>query len=146
RLSDVAQFALSVGGNPHELPNFFLGQVIWSDPGPLYYPMALAFRLGPIATAGLLILLVRSLRSPRHASASAWIAIYIALFVAVMMIGAKKFDRYMLPVLPALDLLAGLGLWYALTGLKRPRPVAAGVAALLPLQCALLLAAYPFPL
>lgn len=41
----------------------------------------------------------------------AWILLgYLALFLAGMMLGAKKGDRYLLPVFPILDLLAAAGI------------------------------------
>ncbi|MEZ4556808.1 MAG: hypothetical protein R2854_10240 [Caldilineaceae bacterium] len=39
------------------------------------------------------------------------LAVYAVLFTAFMTIGAKKFDRYMLPALLALDVLALPDAW-----------------------------------
>ena len=36
---------------------------------------------------------------------------FVLGFGAAMTVAAKGFDRYLLPIFPALDLLAGLGLW-----------------------------------
>ena len=49
-----------------------------------------------------------------------WLLIaYIFFFISMMMFGAKKGDRYILPVLPALDVLAAVGLVVA-SGLIAP--------------------------
>ena len=40
-----------------------------------------------------------------------------------MTIAAKNFDRYLLPIFPALDLLAGLGLWRLAERLVRSLPL-----------------------
>jgi hypothetical protein len=144
-LGDVADFALSVGGNPHELPNFFLGRTMQSDPGPLYYPVALAFRMGPLAVAGLIALPIglRSRSAPR--GPVAWLITYVVLFLAMMTLGAKKFDRYALPALMVLDLLAGVGLWLVLGALKG-RLAIIGLGALAAVEITLLALAFPYPL
>ena len=46
------------------------------------------------------------------------LAIYCLGFMAMMTIGPKKFDRYLLPIYPMLGLLAGLGLWQLATVLQ----------------------------
>ena len=93
----------------HRPGNFFLGQPV-ADPGPWYYPVAVMFRLSPLALAGLVSLGVllppRNLRRP-----TVLLLIFIAGFVLFLSLASKKLDRYMLPTFPALDLLAGVGLW-----------------------------------
>jgi hypothetical protein len=59
-----------------------------------------------------------------------------------MTLGAKKFDRYALPAIVVLDLLAGIGLWCAARRLAAARPL----LPLLALQAAILVRAYPHPL
>jgi hypothetical protein len=39
---------------------------------------------------------------------------FCILFVGMMSLAPKKFDRYLLPVFPAIEILAGLGFWLAL--------------------------------
>jgi hypothetical protein len=144
RLIHVAQFALFMGLNPHASPNFFLGQPMTTDPGPLYYPVTLAFRLGPVAIVGLLGLLVGLLRREGRGTAVLWLIAYAVLFIGLMTLGSKKFDRYMLPALIVLDILAGVGLWNVLKGLRRPGPALAVGVGLLLLQSVLLWRAYPY--
>jgi hypothetical protein len=112
------------GGSPHGWGNFFFGQSI-SDPGPLFYPVAIALRLSAWVFAGLLLALVwligflrqhwrdwrrllRDLGSPR-AFVLLMLAGYALVFTLLMSIPPKKFDRYALPIFPALSLLAAAG-------------------------------------
>jgi hypothetical protein len=46
------------------------------------------------------------------------LGLFVVLFTLFMSLGAKKFDRYLLPVYPALDLLAGVGWAAVLNGLR----------------------------
>jgi hypothetical protein len=107
----MAEFTLKNGGS--ERDNFFLGAQV-DDPGPLFYPLALLFRATPLLLLGLALLLWLLVRRRCRPSAL-WPALllggYAVGFLLLMTLGQKKFDRYGLPVFPALDLLAGLGLW-----------------------------------
>jgi hypothetical protein len=93
----------------HRPGNFFLGQAV-ADPGPWYYPVAVMFRLSPLAVAGLVALGVllppRSLRRPTFL-----LLLFVVGFVLFLSLASKKLDRYSLPIFPSLDLLAGIGLW-----------------------------------
>jgi 4-amino-4-deoxy-L-arabinose transferase-like glycosyltransferase len=111
------------GGSPHGWGNFFLGQTV-ADPGPLFYPVALAFRLTPWTLVGLLAGAAALLRGGvRRGRAALLVLLLFALgFTVLMSIPPKKFDRYLLPVFPTLDLLAAVGLLWlgqGLTGLVR---------------------------
>jgi 4-amino-4-deoxy-L-arabinose transferase-like glycosyltransferase len=144
-LRRVAQFALSTGLQPHEAPNFFMGSPISEDPGLLYYPVALGLRLSPIALAGLVALPVVLGRRRGPVVPLLWLLVWAGLFVALMTVGAKKFDRYILPAIWTIDLLAGAALWIAAGWLRRPLALAT-LAALLLVQVGLLWRAYPYPI
>lgn len=60
--------------------------------------------------------------SPQTLSAAWLVVAYIFFFVLMMTLGAKKGDRYILPVWPALDLLAAGGVLVAAEGLRRGWP------------------------
>ena len=156
-LQQVAQFTERVGGGEHD--NFFLGDVR-EDPGPLFYPLALLFRLSPLTLLGLL-LAVGSWRwlRPEQRRVGSILALYCLGFGLMMSLAPKKFDRYMLPVFPVLGLLAGLGVWTALRTILRSvgsvgsapargpwsQAVSAGfLVSLLALQAAPLLAVHPY--
>jgi hypothetical protein len=154
----VIDKASGYAASPHERGNFFLGKV-GQDPGPLFYPIALLFRLTPLTLLGLgssLLLLLglssqacrnwrriwnRPRAAPQWRSVSSqgyreedeakdrWRVLqrhpepveglvegmfslwaFVLLYVLFMTTGAKKFDRYLLPIFPILDILAALGL------------------------------------
>ncbi len=129
-------------------PQFFLG-VVSDDPGPLFYPLALAYRSSPLLQAGALVGLAaivlpawrRRLASPDELTA---LALVPPVFVALLTwAGATKFDRYLLPALPALALVAAGG-WSVLLGRWRgARWVAVAPAALAAGQLALLAPHFP---
>jgi len=67
-------------------------------------------------------------------------------FMTMMAAGGKKFDRYMLPAILMLDLLAGVGLWILFRQVRQLH-VRRGIMVLtLALQGALLCASYPYPI
>jgi hypothetical protein len=78
--------------------------------GLLFYPLVLLFRSTPLTWLGLLGLLVPPWRYP-GGRAVPILLLFVLAFGAAMTVAAKGFDRYLLPIFPSLDLLAGLGLW-----------------------------------
>jgi hypothetical protein len=123
-LLKMAQFTERVGGGEHD--NFFAG-VVTDDPGPFFYPLALLFRLAPVTLVGAILALVfwRRLEGQRR-SLVLLLGLYGVGFMAMMDIGPKKFDRYVLPIFPMLGLLAGLGISQVAGWLvRRAEPLAA---------------------
>ncbi len=106
----------------HELPTFYGGEIVHGDPGWVFYPDAILWRLTPIVLLGVALLIVgavlrRRVVLPRNTWLPVATVLSFALLYAVLMdAGAKKFDRYILPVFPVLDLLAALG-WVGLARL-----------------------------
>ena len=96
-------------------PTFFLGQVAY-DHGALFYPVALAWRIGPAISVGLLLLAAlmfrRDDKNRPPLSIVLIFALWTLLFIVVITVTAKKFDRYALPVIPALTVLAVIGWGY----------------------------------
>jgi hypothetical protein len=109
RVENLASFLLKTGLEPHPT-NYFLGQVTRDDPGPFYYPLTIALRASPFAILGLAGLALPAHQEERRWGAR-WPLVYVALFIVLMSLAAKKLDRYMLPALLLLDLAAGIGLW-----------------------------------
>jgi hypothetical protein len=157
-VQEVLAKAVDEGASPHDSGNYFLGRPV-EDPGPLFYPVAAAFRLTPLALAGLLAAAWTVARRREGGedgrSLVLRLAAWAVFFTAFMTIGPKKFDRYLLPALAALDVVAGIGLaWLggALWGRlrdsgRRPLPswaVTAGIVALV--QGSVALSALPYPL
>lgn len=95
-------------------PTFFLGRVAF-DHGPLFYPVVLLWRLSPVvwlAAVPALWLFIRH-RPAGWWRAAAWLAaallvVWAALFLVAITPAAKKFDRYILPVVPSLLIVAGV--------------------------------------
>ncbi|MCR4408062.1 MAG: glycosyltransferase family 39 protein [Anaerolineae bacterium] len=94
---------------------FFRGRTV-ADPGPLFYPIALAFRTSPVVWCG--VLLALPLLLPRRKTnwlqgrrfSLLTLLLFALLFIAFMTSPVKKFDRYLMPIFPALDLVAATGL------------------------------------
>ncbi len=120
-VTGVLTKAQEEGANPHESGNYFLGQPV-DDPGPLFYPVAGAFRLTPWALLGLAAALAWLWRTRRLQSLTERVAVaperdlllrllaWTLVFALFMTMGPKKFDRYLLPALAALNLAAGVGI------------------------------------
>lgn len=93
---------------------FFLGQTAFNH-GPLFYPVVLLWRLSPVVW--LAIIPAVWLWSSRRRSTEPWppaafavvlLVAWCILFLAAITPAAKKFDRYILPVVPSLLILAAL--------------------------------------
>lgn len=104
------------GGAAHGWGNFFAGQAV-ADPGPLFYPTAIALRLAPWILPGLLAaaLLLPFEPERRRRTLILLLAGFVLFFVVTLSLPAKKFDRYALPVFPALSVIAAYG-WLAMLG------------------------------
>ena len=94
-------------------PTFFLGDVAF-DHGLIFYPLALLWRLSPLIIGGLVLLLFFLIKKPGFQPDELYLflllAIWALLFGAAITFAAKKFDRYLLPVFPALAILAAISL------------------------------------
>ena len=98
--------------------NFFNGSNA-RDPGPLFYPVVLAFRSTPILWLGLIagiVLIVRAKSEhDRRLRSIAWVYwVFAIVFLGVITLGAKKLDRYVLPALEALYIVSALGLAFVI--------------------------------
>jgi hypothetical protein len=145
-LSRIVAFTRETGGQPDEVGSYFFGQV-GSDPGPLYYPIATLFRLSPYTTLGLVALAMVGWRLPGLTQMRVlWLLVFAGGFGLMMTLGPKKFDRYLLPIYPALVVLASIG-WWALVERCRQPVVRAGLGVVLAVGLIWPLAAtYPYPL
>ena len=100
--------AFFYASNPHTNSNFFLGSPR-PDPGPLFYPVALAFRLTPWSLLGGALALPWLFARERRGRLLRLLALFVLLFGLFMTVGQKKFDRYLLPVFPFVEIIAALG-------------------------------------
>lgn len=93
---------------------FFMGKAAF-DHGPLFYPVVLLWRLSPVVWLGLIpaVWLFLKWRKERYSLrtmdfTAALLLVWAILFIAAITPAAKKFDRYILPVVPSLLLLTAL--------------------------------------
>jgi 4-amino-4-deoxy-L-arabinose transferase-like glycosyltransferase len=108
-----------VGGAGEGHDTFFLDQVS-EDPGWLFYPVVVFFRLTPVVTLGFgLALLGLLLLRGQGASPEAWVKWSLLAYILIVIILAsaspKKLDRYIMAVIPPLVFLAASGFTH-LTG------------------------------
>ena len=104
------------GGRPNGDGQYFLGQAI-GDPGPLFYIVANAFRLTPVALLGLVLLPFALWRHRDDRNMLLALGAFVLFWTLVMTVGPKKFDRYQLPTWPALMILSAAGIDLALSTL-----------------------------
>jgi len=110
---------------------FFWGRIYPDNPGPWFYPVTLAFRAGPLVLPGIVLLLALlwGARDTLRSRDSTWpddtwfklgiLAAFVASYVAFMSLIALKYDRYLLPVFPALNVMVALGIWGAWRAVAR---------------------------
>ena len=119
--ADPAAVLATVGGSANRhldealRETFFLGRAVF-DPGPLFYPVALVWRLSPVVWLAALPALALTLsRRVKGRGEGTWFVVGLLLLWAVVFLvaitpAAKKFDRYILPAVPAL-LIAAAVVW-----------------------------------
>ncbi len=124
-IGHIIEEVVDNGGQPHESGNYFLGQPV-ADPGWLFYPAVVIWRSGPFTLIGLLLLplALRHMWLHKHNTPTTntvppntWFMLaltsYVLLFGIAMNMLPKKFDRYLLPVWPAMEVLAAVGIvWF----------------------------------
>ena len=98
------------GANPHPLGNFFLGQPD-DTPGALFYPLALVLRLTPWTLIGLLLVPFALRHLPQCNRHDVLVLIgLIILFIVCLSFFPKKFNRYIIPIFPSVDIIAAVGI------------------------------------
>ena len=128
----------------HLKPTFFAGEIFAGDPGFWFYPITYLWRSTPITWIGLAMALVGAiLRVPplhdrRVRAVLGLLLLYALCFMLFMNIGAKKFDRYLLPAYLPLELIAGVG-WTVALNLAQRRGTQKGTLRFLPLTAASIL-------
>jgi len=119
-LGRVFSLAAAYASEGHDTSLFFNGAIYNSGQSAWYfYPVVYLWRATPITLLGLGLALF-SLLAPRRLPQSAQrrrvevaLLLFAALFTLFISLSEKKFERYLLPVFPAMDLVAGLG-WICL--------------------------------
>lgn len=133
-LQQIFSGAASYASEGHDSITFFNGEVYQAGISDWrFYPVNYFWRATPAVIIGLL-LLVLALALPRRFPilheqklTVIYLGLFVTLFTIFMTFGAKKFDRYLLPVFAPLDLLAGLGWVVILKPIwSQPRPTSSG--------------------
>jgi hypothetical protein len=119
-LSRVFSQATAYASEGHEIPTYFYGDVYLGGESPWYfYPVVYLWRITPSTFFGLLLALLALLfprQLPLERERRRLVQVFLlfaVLFTIFMSLGAKKFDRYLLPVFAPLNLVAALG-WLSL--------------------------------
>jgi 4-amino-4-deoxy-L-arabinose transferase-like glycosyltransferase len=131
-LGDIITEVIGNGGKAHSAGNYFMGEAV-ADPGWRFYLEVVRWRGEPPMTLGLLALAAYGiwlLLSRRAAAAGGSSSLepdqvrqmqvilslitFSLLFLIALTQMAKKFDRYLLPLWPSLEILAAVGISYAL--------------------------------
>lgn len=115
-MQQVWDWSSNAASEGHERPTFFLGKAYSGDAGLLFYPVTLLWRVTPVTLVGAVLFLIllplgyrrRWLRRERMQSLAV-LAGFALVYAGAMSFGAKKFDRYILPVYPIVALFAALG-------------------------------------
>ncbi len=135
-------------------PTYFLGESTLR-PGFIFYPLAVAYRLSPVVSLGLILAVVGLVyRIIRKNVASIpvtlwWLILFSLAFTLFLNFSAKRFDRYALPAIYALILVAGWGLatfMDYLRSLGRHYLTTLFTLFILTLSLVYLVSVYPFPL
>ena len=111
RVFDGVAWAITT---PHNVEHFFLGQILY-DPGWLFYPLVLCINTTPLTLPlvfGACLFLWRKRHEEGYARqfriALALVAV-VLLFTFCLSLTSKKFNRYLLPAFPMLEILAAIG-------------------------------------
>jgi hypothetical protein len=114
----------AIEGQAGGIGSFFLGTSRdFEDLGSLFYPVVLLFRTGPWVWLGLGLLAALIWRaagwSRRDKVSLGIMLFYLVVYLVLISRSVLKFDRYIIPMLPTLDLMAAVGLviaWQWLIG------------------------------
>jgi hypothetical protein len=113
--------------NPHGNPIFFNNQIMTTDPGIGYYLSVIGWKTTsvtfPFALLATIFAAIR-FRSPESWPVWALLA-YVIFFTVQMTLGQFKQIAYLLPIFPALDVIAAFGLVWSAEALARLKPLRA---------------------
>lgn len=132
----MIDWTIGAASDGHENPLFFLGEALSNDPGLIFYPVTILWRTTPLAWIGIVLFLLAFRSAAFRARIRPFIPVFAmaAMYLLVMSLGAKKFDRYVLPVYPVIALTAAFGfnsalswIWERFPSMKRVVP-ASGLA------------------
>lgn len=153
-LSQIVEHIIFHAETPHRNPVFFNGQATFADVGPMFYLAIIGWKTTlltlPMIVAGIVFAALRPGREKRNVVVWLFVA-YAFFFIAQMCFGARKELRYLVPIFPALDVVAAFGVVCVAETLGRMRRwqewrwlLSAIVGAALALQAGLVLPRHPY--
>lgn len=133
----------------HETSVYFMGQPTSIDPGPLFYPLNMAFKTTAVTFIGFLmsIPLLFSRKLEQHKRLAILFGLlFIVFFTLMMTLGAKKVSRYALPALQFIILLAGVGYVYLFRWLTKGKKhlLYLSLAAIVIIQAIISISRHPY--
>ncbi len=110
---------LENANSPHEMGNYYMGAPV-EAPGAGFYGWALLIRMTPIVLFGVVMGMAAAFSGVMGDNWRLWltVGVYIMVYALIMSSQPKKFDRYILPVFPALHLLAAFGWVWLYDGMR----------------------------
>jgi len=109
----------------HENPVFFNGKATFEDPGLAFYLATIAWKMTAVTLPMVCVAIVSALswsRRNKH-NVVVWLLVAYTVFFTVQMgLGSWKQVSYMVPVFPALDVVAAFGLVRSADAIGRIRP------------------------
>jgi 4-amino-4-deoxy-L-arabinose transferase-like glycosyltransferase len=153
-LARVFSQAATYASEGHDHPGFFYGRIYPAGESAWYfYPVIYLWRVTPVTLVGLVLAGVALLFphilpvSGQRRRLMGILLLFAFLFMLFMSLGAKKFDRYLLPAFGPLDIVAALGWLGLVEGRLLPARRLAGSALLagaLLVQVAGVMWTYPY--
>lgn len=142
----MIDWTIGAASDGHENPLFFGGEIYSGDPGLIFYPVTMLWRTTPLVWIGFIVFLC-ALGSPLFRNrVRPFIPVFAmgATYLLVMSLGAKKFDRYVLPAYPVVITAAALGFDAAIRSVRARFPTAERGIPAIGLAVVALLALLPF--
>jgi hypothetical protein len=120
-LRSIAEFVIGQGSADIISPMYFNRQQnptgVFDVSYFYYYPLSYLWRASPVTLAGMALLMLyfllrKRLKQPEFSwDVIAKIIVFALFFILLMTVSVKKFDRYILPVIPLFNLLAAIGFY-----------------------------------
>lgn len=111
------------------MTGFYMGEITnTGNLGWSYYPVILFMRLSPVTLLfSLICIIYLVINIKKHGFTNSnknvsFLLLYIILFIIQMTLSAKKGDRYLLPVFPACDIIASVGLFFIIDTITERLP------------------------
>lgn len=128
-MQQVWNWSSDAARDGHERPIYFLGDVHRGDPGMWFYPVTLLWRSTPVSLIGVAAFLAllpvacrRRWITRDQMRTLALLIVFAGAYTLAMSLGAKKFDRYILPVYPVISVLAAVGGMFLARRLRSWKP------------------------